>query len=128
MIKAFYIAGSGARAHQYALDAIANNIANVNTNGYKSQRVVFSDLVYDAAEGGRVQLGTGTAASVHRDNSPGAVTPDYYGTNREIVEKSNVDLIREFAEMITAQRAFQMNAVMVRTADEVEQYANNSLS
>lgn len=128
MIKAFYTAGSGAKAHQYALDAIANNTANVNTDGYKSQRVNFSDLLYDTAENGRVTMGTGTAANVHTDNSPGAMIPDIYGTNRSLIEKSNVDLIRELTEMITAQRAFQMNAAMIKTADEIEQHANNLLS
>jgi len=128
MIKAFYTAGSGARAQQYALDAVANNIANVNTDGYKSQRVTFTDLIYDQAENGQVTMGTGTAARVHTDNSAGAVTPDIYGTNRELIEKSNVDIIREIAEMMSAQRAFQMNSSMIKTADEIEQYANNLLS
>ena len=42
-----------------------------------------------------------------------------------MAESSNVDLVTEMARMITAQRGFQINANMIQTADEMEQYANN---
>lgn len=37
---------TGLLAHQRKLDVVANNIANINTTSYKSQRVLFSDLIY----------------------------------------------------------------------------------
>jgi len=37
---------SGLRAHQEMLDVVGNNLANSNTTGFKSQRLRFSDLVY----------------------------------------------------------------------------------
>ncbi|MEL7497697.1 MAG: flagellar hook-basal body complex protein [Planctomycetota bacterium] len=37
---------SGLMAHQQKLDVVANNIANLNTTGYKTQRTLFSDLMY----------------------------------------------------------------------------------
>ncbi|MDF2567474.1 MAG: flagellar basal-body rod protein FlgG [Oscillospiraceae bacterium] len=46
MIRGFYSAGSGLRTQQTALDNAANNIANVNTTGYKKQSLSFSDLLY----------------------------------------------------------------------------------
>ncbi len=46
MIKSMFSAVTGLRGHQTMLDVIANNIANVNTVGFKSSRVVFSDLYY----------------------------------------------------------------------------------
>lgn len=46
MIRAFYSGVSGAVAQTRALDVVANNIANVNTTGYKSQQAQFSELVY----------------------------------------------------------------------------------
>ncbi len=45
MMTSFFSAVSGIKAQQYALDVIANNIANVNTTGYKQQRVSFADLL-----------------------------------------------------------------------------------
>jgi flagellar basal-body rod protein FlgG len=41
-----YTSSSGIYAYQDALDVVANNIANVNTNGFKSSRASFSDLLY----------------------------------------------------------------------------------
>jgi flagellar basal-body rod protein FlgG len=46
VISALYIGASGLGAQQAQIDAIANNISNVNTYAYKSQRVVFEDLFY----------------------------------------------------------------------------------
>ncbi len=37
---------SGLLAHQRLLDLVGNNIANVNTTGFKAQRALFSDLIY----------------------------------------------------------------------------------
>lgn len=46
MIRGFYSARSGLYAHQEHMSVIANNMANVNTVGYKPQKVSFTDLVY----------------------------------------------------------------------------------
>lgn len=46
MDTSFYTAAQGARARQTQMNVIANNIANVNTDGYRAQEVVFSDLMY----------------------------------------------------------------------------------
>ncbi len=45
-MKALYSGVSGMRSHQTKMDVIGNNIANVNTNGYKSQRTTFRDVYY----------------------------------------------------------------------------------
>ena len=44
MMRSLYSAVSGLRNHQTRMDVIANNIANVNTVGYKTSRVVFQDI------------------------------------------------------------------------------------
>jgi flagellar basal-body rod protein FlgG len=49
MIRALYTAASGMDAQQSNIDNIANNIANVNTTGFKKSRVEFEDLVYQEA-------------------------------------------------------------------------------
>lgn len=41
----FWNGASGMRAYQSKLDVVAHNIANVNTNGYKTQRAAFDDLI-----------------------------------------------------------------------------------
>jgi flagellar basal-body rod protein FlgG len=46
MIRALWTAGTGMNVQQANLDIIANNIANVNTNGFKKSRADFQDLMY----------------------------------------------------------------------------------
>ena len=46
MIRALYTAASGMNAQQTNIDNVANNLANVNTTGFKKSRVEFEDLVY----------------------------------------------------------------------------------
>lgn len=46
MIKSMFSAVTGLRSHQTMLDVIGNNIANVNTQGFKSSRVLFKDIYY----------------------------------------------------------------------------------
>ena len=42
----YHTAASGVMAYQMALDITANNMANVNTNGFKASRPSFADLLY----------------------------------------------------------------------------------
>jgi flagellar basal-body rod protein FlgG len=46
MIRALFTAASGMSAQQLNVDVISNNIANVNTTGYKRSRADFQDLMY----------------------------------------------------------------------------------
>jgi len=46
MVKSLNTAATGMLAQQNNMDVIANNIANVNTNGFKKSRAEFEDLVY----------------------------------------------------------------------------------
>jgi len=46
MIRALYTAASGMTAQQANIDTVANNLANVNTTGFKKSRMEFEDLVY----------------------------------------------------------------------------------
>ena len=46
MIRSLWIAKTGLDAQQTNLDVISNNLANVSTNGFKRQRAVFEDLLY----------------------------------------------------------------------------------
>ncbi len=48
MIRGLFSAASGMQAQQLNLDTIANNLANVNTTGFKRSRVDFQDLLYQS--------------------------------------------------------------------------------
>ena len=46
MMRSLWTAASGMRAQQVNVDTIANNVANINTIGYKSQQASFKSLLY----------------------------------------------------------------------------------
>ena len=46
MMRSLYSGVAGLRTHQTKMDVVGNNIANVNTYGYKSQRATFRDMYY----------------------------------------------------------------------------------
>lgn len=51
MVRSMYSGVSGMRSHQTAMDTIGNNIANVNTYGFKGSRTTFSDIYYQSLRG-----------------------------------------------------------------------------
>ncbi len=46
MITSLWTASTGLTAQQVQIDVIANNLANVSTNGFKQARGIFADLLY----------------------------------------------------------------------------------
>lgn len=46
MMRSLYVAATGLEGEQTKMDVIANNLANVNTTGFKQSRAVFQDLLY----------------------------------------------------------------------------------
>lgn len=62
MMRSLYSGVAGLKVHQTRMDVIGNNIANVNTVGFKSQRVNFSELFYQttqSASGPNAETSTG---------------------------------------------------------------------
>jgi flagellar basal-body rod protein FlgG len=81
MIRSLYTAATGMEAQQLFMDTISNNLANVNTNGYKRARVEFQDLIYENLkspgttnqEGGVAPVGIEVGLGV----KPGATQKDF---------------------------------------------------
>jgi flagellar basal-body rod protein FlgG len=59
MLDSLYIAATGMQAQQLNVDTISNNLANVNTNGFKKNRVTFADLMYREVARGNRPFGLG---------------------------------------------------------------------
>ena len=57
MIRALYSAVTGLRAHEAMMDVTSNNIANVNTAGFKSSRATFSETLAQTIRGGGLPTG-----------------------------------------------------------------------
>ncbi|MEG0486252.1 MAG: flagellar hook-basal body complex protein, partial [Oscillospiraceae bacterium] len=51
MLRSMYSGISGMRNFQTKLDVIGNNIANVNTHGFKKGRVIFKDIMSQTQQG-----------------------------------------------------------------------------
>ncbi len=49
MLRSLYSGVSGMKVHQSRMDVIGNNISNVNTIGFKSSQVTFSDVLYQTS-------------------------------------------------------------------------------
>ncbi len=62
MMRSLFSGVAGLKTHQTRMDVIGNNIANVNTTAYKSQSMVFNDLLYQttqSASGANANTGRG---------------------------------------------------------------------
>lgn len=58
MIRSMYSAVSGLKGHQTRMDVVGNNIANVNTTGFKASRVTFADMISQNLSGASSPTGT----------------------------------------------------------------------
>ena len=86
MLRSLNSSVSGMKGFQNKLDVIGNNIANVNTIGYKKSRIIFQDVLSQTVRGGStananlggtnpVQIGLGVkTASVDTIHTPGSPT------------------------------------------------------
>lgn len=63
MMRALYSGVAGLKTHMTRLDVIGNNIANVNTYGFKSSRATFRDMFYQQVRGASV--GTTTRGGIN---------------------------------------------------------------
>lgn len=73
MNRAMFSGVAGLKAHQTKMDVIGNNIANVNTYGYKAQHAVFSDVFYQTLKGATT---TTAAATVGYGSKLAAIRSD----------------------------------------------------
>ncbi len=78
MIRAMYTAATGMSAQSTSIDTVANNLANINTNGFKRNHLDFQDLLYvnevspgaAAAQGQQVPAGLQVGSGVRVAGTP----------------------------------------------------------
>lgn len=96
-INGIYDNGRNVKLAQIAIGDISN---------YNGLETVGNGLFRNTVASGEISIGT--ASSLSETN-----------LNSGVLEGSNVDLAREFTDMITSQRAYQSNARIITTADEL---------
>ncbi|MEJ5913346.1 flagellar basal body rod protein FlgC [Pseudokineococcus sp. 1T1Z-3] len=122
IFSAIGIAGTGATVHRKWLDAVSDNIANVNTArasdeaAYQEKRVLVEAVDYGAGTGGVRVAGAVNASSaegrmVYEPDHPLADDDGY-------VRYPDIDLSSQMSQMIMAQRGYQANLAVVDRARE----------
>ena len=94
MLGSLYSAISGLRAHQTKMNVIGNNIANVNTYGFKASRVTFSDVFYQTL-----------SASTASDTETGGTNPAQLGYGTSV---ASIDVLNTQAGSATTDRALDV--------------------
>jgi len=100
------VAQSGMNAATRRLNVTANNVANLNTDGFAAGTTVNQDVRDGGVISSVAPLQT-EAPVILRDN--------------ELVSASNTDLVRETVNRIEAVNAYKANAAVFKAADEVAQ-------
>ena len=125
MLDVFQVAGSALTAQSVRLNAVASNMANaesvVSSNGqpYRAKQVVFeaTPMGSSGAMGVHVKQTVESAAPgrmVYEPKNPAANADGY-------VQMPNVDVVEEMVNMITTQRAYEINSKAITTSDQMLQ-------
>ncbi|RBY79625.1 flagellar basal-body rod protein FlgC [Geodermatophilus sp. TF02-6] len=120
------ISGSGLLVHRKWLDAVSDNIANVNTvtstdeDAFRERLVVAQAVDYGSGEGGvrvaRAEFGSAEGRRVYEPDHPLADADGY-------VEYPDIDLGDQMTQLLMAQRGYQANLAVVERATSAYQAA-----
>jgi len=121
LFDAMSIAGSGMLAHRKWLDAVSDNISNINTasrtseDAFKERMVSVQAVDYGQGDGGvqvaGVSFGSGEGRVVYEPDNPLA---DENGK----VKYPDIDLGDQMAELMMAQRGYQANVAVIERAKD----------
>ena len=135
LLNIFSVAGSAVSAQSQRLNTVASNLANADTvagpdgSPYKARQVVFQATAPDGRSrvGGAYRhpgVAGGTVSNVIEDQSPGkrVYDPEHPSADDEgYVTHSNVNVVEEMVNMISASRAYQNNVEVMNTAKTLMQ-------
>ena len=113
------IAGSGLYSHRKWMDAVSDNIANINTvNGpgvdaFQERMIVAEAVQYGSGQGGvrvaRNELGSAEGRMVYEPDNPLADDEGY-------VRYPDIDLGDQMAQLMMSQRGYQANLSVIERA------------
>jgi flagellar basal-body rod protein FlgG len=91
MFRALYSAAAGMQSQQLNLDNISNNLANVNTTGFKKSKLEFQDLLYQTTRAAGSETGGGNQlpASLQIGQGSIPVATQRVFTNGELTQTGN---------------------------------------
>ena len=104
MITSISSALSGLFGFQKKHDSSANNIANINTDGYKKTRVTLEEGIPN-----------GVTVNIQKVETPGPLVYERTNEGQRLVEKSNVDLTEEITDMMISKQYYEANLKTIQT-------------
>lgn len=112
MMRSMFAGVSGLRNHQTRMDVIGNNIANVNTVGYKTSRVTFADTLYQTLKGATAP-----------QNNRGGINPQQVGLG---VSLASIDVLHTPGNLqttgVNTDLAIQGNGFFILSDGNQEYY------
>jgi flagellar basal-body rod protein FlgC len=120
MFKVFDVAASAVTAQSQRLNVVASNLANADSvagpgaEAYRARHVVFN-----AAQGTDPTVARVQVTGIVTDQTPGRRTYDPKHPMADAagyVNGSNVNVVEEMVDMISASRAYQSNVEVMNTA------------
>ncbi|OFZ52880.1 MAG: flagellar basal-body rod protein FlgG [Bdellovibrionales bacterium RIFOXYC1_FULL_54_43] len=102
MIRALTTSATGLEAQQANIERISNDLANVNTDGYKRSRTEFHDLMYETTKEPGGSLGAGTQSPVGIQNGLGVKV----GTSHKIFEQGPAKMTYHPYDLMIEGRGF----------------------
>lgn len=120
------ISGSGMDVYQTWLDAIADNVANINNVSATDEDAFQERFIIAQANEGNGRMNGARVDRVEFGNAEGRTyfQPDHVLADEEgFVKLPDVDLSQQMTHMLVAQRAYQANVSAFRTARDAYQRA-----
>jgi flagellar basal-body rod protein FlgG len=125
MIRALYSSSSGMQSQQLSLDVIANNLANVNTTGFKKSKIEFQDLIYQTTRAPGAEQGGGNLLPTGLQTGHGTravATAKIFTTGEFTHTDSQLDLAIQGDGFFEVQlpdgtRAYTRDGALKRAAD-----------
>lgn len=130
MMNSFSTALSALKAHSAAVDAVGQNLANVNTTGFKGTDVAFKDLVTESLAGGEVGMGVSRPVMVRNfgqgavQSSSGALDAAIQGSGFFVINDGNG------GRLLTRDGNFKVDLqgyVITQSGERVQQYVDGTL-
>ena len=109
MMRSLYSGVAGLKTHQTRMDVIGNNIANVNTPGYKRQDVAFEDSLQEAISNSRYRSTDEKVANLSKADLRIRSYTDSSGFSYRL-DGNNVDIDTENAAL--ARNQLKYNALV----------------
>ena len=122
------------------LDIVSNNIANVNTSGFKADASLFEEYLMSGAHednfvGSDRRVSFADAQKLLKEGSnlysagQGAAQPDLKSAVRQgFIEKSNVNAVAEMSRMIEVTRAYTQVSTLLQQESDLHKSAIEKLA